>query len=150
MKKVCALLIVLVLAMTVVPATAFTYETLNIEIDGALVDIPEDYGAVMIVDNRTMVPVRFISEILGFSVAWDNQTQIVMFGNYANSVIVRIGANVIENTMTGEVFEMDAAAMLYDNRTYIPIRFFAYAVGMGVSWDEDTQTVGLYNLADGE
>ncbi|WP_109207849.1 stalk domain-containing protein [Moorella sp. Hama-1] len=45
-----------------------------------------------------------------------------------------------------QVKEMDAAPFIENDRTYVPVRYLAYALGMtdnGISWDEKTATVKL-------
>ena len=143
MKKICALLIVLVLMMSVVaiPAVA-EYERLNIAINGETVYIPYEYGAVIIVDNRTMVPVRFVSEFLNFTVYWLESEQMVMFADATHVAIVfQIGGSTL--FIDGRSVVMDVPAMLHDNRSYIPLRFFAEAIGFEVDWNEYTRTVSL-------
>jgi len=47
-----------------------------------------------------------------------------------------------------QVFPMDVAPFIESGRTFVPVRFLAYAVGVpedGVSWDAATRTVRLEN-----
>ena len=46
--------------------------TLQLTID---VPLAGGLGVPVIVNNRTLVPVRYVSEILGATVAWDAETQ---------------------------------------------------------------------------
>jgi hypothetical protein len=140
-KKI--LLVVLVISLVFVSMPAFAVETLNITINGEAVDIPAEYGAVMIYNNRTMVPVRFVSEYLNFTLDWLESDQLVLFANQNHAIVFRIGSSVLLADFGTRTIQMDAPAMMYENRSYIPIRFFAESIGMTVTWDEDTQTVGL-------
>jgi hypothetical protein len=48
----------------------------------------------------------------------------------------------------GEVRQMDVAPFIENGRTFVPVRFLAYAIGVpenGVSWENKTQTVRLEN-----
>lgn len=55
-------------------------------------------------------------------------------------------------TANGKTTEMDARTFIENSRTYVPIRYIAYALGVpesGVVWDEPTKTVQLvrgYNV----
>ena len=147
MKKVLLVVLVFALVFVSVPVLADDdyngFETVNIRINGEVVNIPAEYGAVIIVENRTMVPVRFVSQFLGFEVDWDGDSGTVIFANRTDTVVLRIGLDrLLVNT---ENIQMDVVAMIYDNRTYIPIRFFAESIGFEVDWDEATQTVLLDN-----
>ena len=142
MKKMLLVVLMFTIVLANVPVAAY-YETLNIEINGELVDIPAEYGAVIIVDNRTMVPVRFVSEFLNFEVDWIADIQTVIFGNYAHLIMFQIGSPLLFSLLDDTQVEMDVPAMLHDNRSYIPIRFFAENAGFTVDWDEDGRTVSL-------
>ena len=143
MKKVLLLLLVFSIVFVSVPVFA-EMEILHITIDGELVEIPEGYGAAMIYNDRTMVPVRFVSEFLGFAVDWVESDRLVVFMDLTHAVALQIGSRTLLMLMTNERISMDAPAMIHEDRSYIPIRFFAEAIGMEVTWDEYTRTVGLY------
>jgi hypothetical protein len=56
----------------------------------------------------------------------------------------KIGSNIY--TVNGVAKVMDVAPYIKDGRTYSPMRFIAYALGLnddGIVWDEATQTVTL-------
>lgn len=39
----------------------------------------------------------------------------------------------------------EQSGILYQNSTYVPLRFAAYALGLGVEWDGDSYTVNVAN-----
>jgi len=87
-----------------------------------------------IIQDRTMVPVRFIAEALGADVSWD--------ADALTAVIVLDGTTL--RVPIGELVPgMDVPAMLKDNRTFVPLRFIIEALGCQVEWDEDTGTVEI-------
>ena len=151
MKKVLLLVLVFAMVFAVAPVVAnydyYAYdpdiEILSITIDGEIIDIPEEYGAMIMYNNRTMVPVRFVSEFLNFGVDWIEVDQIVVFRNADYAVMFQIGQYGLILPMSNQRVTMDAPAMIYNNRSYIPVRFFAEAIGMTVEWDEYTRTVYL-------
>jgi len=54
--------------------------------------------------------------------------------------------NTTYSTSDGTVQAMDVAPYVKDNRTYTPVRYLAYALGVpeeGIQWDEATQTVTI-------
>jgi hypothetical protein len=51
-------------------------------------------------------------------------------------------------TVEGRVNDMDAVTFMENNRTYVPIRYLAYSIGVtdsGIDWDRIGQTVTLTN-----
>lgn len=151
----------LAIAMSLGSLSAFATAE-KITINGNGVDIPEDMGMICEKDDRTFVPVRFITEYLGCTVKYDNtnstvQTEDGKTSNFQSTVTITeaktnksfffvIGdKDVFVITPDNASFiSMDTKTFLGDDdRTYVPIRFFAEAMNYNVDWDEETQTVSL-------
>lgn len=97
-----------------------------------------------IAKDRTMVPVRAISEELGYEVEYDTST--VKISRDGKSVILLLDdtAITIEATDAAPVRRfMDVAPYAKDGRTYVPLRFFSEEFGMDVQWDAATRTAIL-------
>lgn len=73
-----------------------TVVKLKIDLKTASVNgVPQEMDvAAMIISERTMIPVRFVSEALGYSVAWDDPTRVVSIttpeSNQENLIITGI------------------------------------------------------------
>jgi len=101
--------------------------------------LPGDLLVVMdvvpvIQDNRTLIPLRFVAEIMGASVYWNVETREV--------TIVRNG-----QTLTFAIGEMasgmDIPAQIMDNRTMVPLRFIAEFFNATVYWDDATRSITI-------
>ncbi|MDD2447044.1 MAG: stalk domain-containing protein [Tissierellia bacterium] len=92
-------------------------------------------------NNRTLVPIRFISEELGAEVSWDdiNRTVLVEKGN--DTVLLRIGSQLVsyDNGLDYEI--SDVTAKIINDRTYVPLRLISNALDIGIDWDDTTRTV---------
>lgn len=143
----------LILAIMLICSGCAAYAAADsIVIDGTLAEIPPEMGKISERDNRTFVPVRFISEFLKYNVWFDANSKAACVGSETSLIYVQNGSNslFIASVETGEVtvVTMDTAAYIdsSDNRTYLPIRFLAEALGYEVGWDEPSQTVTLDKL----
>ena len=83
-------------------------------------------------EDRTMVPLRFLTESLGATVGYNDVTR---------GITVTLGDTVMELTvgettyfLNGEAFEMDCAAEISEDRTFVPVRFVSEALGKSVTW----------------
>ena len=95
-----------------------------------------------IYNGRTMVPVRFISEAFGANVDWNADEWLVTITAASGTVIkLKIGFN--DMSVNGIVTTMDIAATIIDNRTFVPVRFIAEALGLKVGWNEASRTVSF-------
>lgn len=109
-------------------------------------NIPEDYGRAYFdkSTNRVMVPVRYISENLGAKINFYNKINEnkrgILIGSVDGLIELDINSNkakVLDGD-NAEFKELDAPAILYDGRTYVPIRFISETMGMKVDWKNNT------------
>jgi len=96
-------------------------------------------------EERTMIPVRTVAEVLGADeIFWDEEQQRVIIVYEGVSYRLDIGSKTF--LMGGIPREMDVAPLIADDRTMLPLRYMAEAFGFDVAWDEATQTVELTKL----
>ena len=93
----------------------------------------------VIVDGRTLVPIRGVFEALGFEVHWHQETQTVTLTNAPYIVVITVGSPVF--TTNGEEFELDVPAQIINGRTMLPIRAVVESLGMAVMWNQVSDTV---------
>lgn len=130
----------------------------QIVINGEVVTIPEDMGVIREIDDRTFVPLRFVSESFGCTVNYQEttynndgkirlqSTATITDPSKSLSFFVTVGDDKLYTiSSTVHITQMDTKVFVSedDDRMYIPIRFLAEALGYTVSWDEATQTVSL-------
>ncbi|HHY11799.1 MAG TPA: DUF1343 domain-containing protein [Firmicutes bacterium] len=84
-------------------------------------------------NNRTMVPVRAISEAIGAEVDWDPARYQVTIANGESSVKLVIGNPAIE--VNGEKHTMDTVPVIRNNRTMVPLRYVGEFLGVSIGWD---------------
>lgn len=95
--------------------------------------------APYIKDSRTYVPMRYLGEILGAEVVWDDAARTVTLTRGDDVVVFTIGSE--SYTVNGEALAADVAPEIVNDRTMLPARFVAEAFGAVVGWDATTQTV---------
>ena len=83
-------------------------------------------------NDRTQIPIRAVSESLGYNVEYDDENKIVTISDGSTNIKLIIGDRYI--TVNDEAIEMDTSAQLVNDRTYIPIRFVAEALGYTVNY----------------
>jgi len=95
----------------------------------------------IIKDGRTMVPMRAIFEYLGASVSWYEKTRNVVA--YKDNMFIKLKIDSKTAYKNGKSFNLDAAPMIKNGRTLVPVRFVSESLGMNVNWDSETRTVVL-------
>lgn len=135
----CCLLsaLAVVLALANLPAKAEA-GGVKLIIDGKPVvpDVPP-----VIKNNRTLVPLRVISEGLGAQVGWNATTRTVTVWAPGHEISLVIGRSTA--TVDGKSLKLDAPAEIIKNRTFVPLRFIGEALGAEVYWEQNTRTVTI-------
>ena len=88
-------------------------------------------------NNRTMVPLRVISENLGATVNWKD-SKVTITNNKMQITLQPNSNTVIKN---GKKELLDVKPYLKNNRLFVPIRFIAETFGCQVNYQNSTVTV---------
>ena len=117
-------------------ATATKTIILQIGSTAALVDdqaIINDVAPV-IHNDRTLVPIRVITEALGGQVAWNEA---------AKEVALTVNGKEIKMTIGKVLEKYGVAPVIIGGRTFVPVRFVADELGAVTTWDDATKTVTI-------
>ena len=122
-------------------------QEIQVIVNGQKVQFPDQQPFIN-KDNRTLVPVRAPMEAAGAAVTWNDAARQAIVAKGDKTAVFTIGSK--QYTVNGNVQQMDTEAQIAGNRTVFPIRFVAEAIGLTVSWDEKTRTVGIMPSATPE
>ena len=135
-KKFAAVALSALLALNAVPVFA-AGDAVSVKIDGKTIefDVP-----AMIINDRTMVPMRKIFEEFNYVVDWNGNEKFVI-ADGKNSIYMKIGESTMK--VDGVETQMDTPPQIVDGRTLIPLRALAESIGCYVEWNGDTRTVEI-------
>ena len=95
----------------------------------------------LIVNDRTIIPIRAVFEKMGCVVEWisDDSTAIITLGD--TRVEIKQGTNhIIKN---GEYIHSDTSSINYDDRIHVPLRVISEAFGCNVAYDDTTGDITI-------
>ncbi len=98
-------------------------------------------AAPVIKNNRTLVPLRFVSEAFGATLSWDPIFRIIDITLGDSKIRLQIGTKFA--AVNGKKVPLDVAPQLIKNRTMVPIRFVSEALNAEVLWDQNTKTITI-------
>ena len=92
-------------------------------------------------NNRTLVPLRFISEELGAQVEWDqvSGTATIMKDNM--KVLLTVGQTTM--IVDGKTKEMDTKPIMQDGRLFVPVKYIGELLNVEVKWLAKDNTVAI-------
>jgi hypothetical protein len=98
--------------------------------------------APVVMNGRTLVPMRDIFEALGATVQWNAGTRDVTAKRGAKTVWLQIGNRVAQ--VDGNRTPLDQAALLYNGSTMVPLRFVSEALGANVMWNPQRRIASIF------
>ena len=108
----------------------------------------------VIIDGRTLVPVREVFEAMGSAVLWHDDTCQVEIAANGVSVLIKIGdRNTYVNGQLVKISDDQPLPMLIghqpDNlKSMVPIRFIAEQLGYTVTWNDAERSVAISTKID--
>ncbi len=125
------------IALLSYPFKTYAEDPIKIIVNGK--ELQPDVPA-MIIDGRTLVPVRFVAEALGVQVEWDGRTNTAMISSNTTIIKLVIDGQAYKN---GSQLPLDVPAQIINSRTMVPVRFISEAMGLDVQWDGANKTINI-------
>ncbi len=97
--------------------------------------------APYIVEDRTVLPVRAICELLGAKVEWIEATRSVVLRFEGRIVELSIDSKIAK--IDGQEVELNIAPFITSDRTFLGLRDMAEAINMNVEWHNSVRTVSI-------
>ncbi|MBY0116095.1 N-acetylmuramoyl-L-alanine amidase family protein [Paenibacillus xylanexedens] len=145
MKKFGFLVLLFVFGL-VFPGYSHAATDTKIILDGKEIVQPSDTKAE-IINSKVMVPIRVVSENLGYSVEWKQQTQTVTISKDNTAMQMIVGQKTA--TVNGSNVNLDAPPLVKNGTTLVPLRFIGEEMGLKVGWNNTTKTVTLVTQNSG-
>lgn len=137
MKKSGFILMLLIITLISAPIS-FAGGNISVHINGSELAMDEP---PVIVNGRTLIPLRAIFEALNVTPQWDSATKTVSAKTNEIEMKLKIGSQ--DAVVNGKVIKLDTPGTLVNGRTMVPARFIAETLGANVDWDSNTRTVKI-------
>ncbi len=116
-------------------------KVIKLQIGSRIVNVDNEaviYDTAPVIRNdRTLVPIRIVTETLGGKVDWNGVTK---------EVTLHIDGKEIKMTVGKTLEKYGVAPVIIDGRTFVPVRFVADELGATVAWDDATKTVTITKI----
>lgn len=122
-------------------STAEKSKVIKLQIGSRIVNVDNEaviYDTAPVIRNdRTLVPIRIVTETLGGKVDWNGATK---------EVTLHIDGKEIKMTVGKTLEKYGVAPVIIDGRTFVPVRFVADELGATIAWDDATKTVTITKI----
>ena len=97
--------------------------------------------APMLINDRTVLPLRYVGETIGAKVDWFADEQKIVYVKGSKTIELWLGKTTVK--INGKKTEIDTAPLEINGRTLVPVRFVTENMGANVDWEESTQKVTI-------
>lgn len=104
--------------------------------------------APVIVDNRTLVPLRGIFDAMGYEIYWDNLSKSAVLEKNDTKIVATANDNYL--VINDEIIQTDVAPKIINNSLMIPLRAIADLTDASVNWNQETKTISVIYKSDEE
>lgn len=148
-----ALVMAMVITFAAMPTAVFAasgFEKIVLKINSEDVTIdgksrkldPENPGTKpAIVNDRTLLPVACIGDIIGVKTSWNEALKKVTITSGTDKIEMVIGSKTA--TVNGKKEVMDVAPSIINSRTMLPISEVTKFLGLNIGWDSKTRQVTI-------
>jgi len=99
--------------------------------------------APVVINGRTMVPIRFISEAFGAKVDWDGTTRAVTINLLGNTIVLKIDSSTATVNNNPVYLDSPATIVKATGRTVVPVRFISETFGADIAWNATEKSVTI-------
>ncbi len=127
---------------------------ITVQLNGQYINFEDENGNIVnpeMMNNRTMVPMRKIFEVVGAEIEWNGEERKITATT--DTKIIKLQIDNVEavlidiETNTEEKITLDAAPVILNNRTMVPVRFIAESLEKQVGWDNENRCVVIIDYA---
>ncbi|MEA4988133.1 MAG: copper amine oxidase N-terminal domain-containing protein [Anaerovorax sp.] len=112
-------------------------------VNGGFVPYPD----IKVVNGRTLVPLRTVSELLDAQVDWNEKNKTIAITGV--DIKIHLTINSTKADINDVVKTLDAPPFISDGKTYVPVRFIAEALSADVGYVSNLNADSALEASDG-
>ncbi len=96
------------------------------------------------INGRLLVPAVDLVEKMGATIEWKSVTSsVVIYSNTQDNKVILFKIGQKAAVVNGVEVILDAAPIIYNKKTYVPLSFVSECLGAKVKWDSKIKTVSI-------
>ncbi len=154
------LVIVILFAASLFTAPISTDRVIRMYVDGTEIVFNADMGYPIISNSRTLVPIRIISDYMGYTTDWSESTwnqgirkvwvkgEDISIELDVDKIYAKVNGKTVpvdpRRDANGVVTASDTKVILHNGRTYVPVTFIAENMGATVTFKQSGDVFLVY------
>ena len=116
---------------------------INVSVNGEYINFENQ--APVIVEGRTLIPLRGVFEKLGYSVEWEANTKTAVLENGYKTIRVQANSDTLSVDNTSK--PLDVPAQIINSSMMLPLRAISENMDLYVEWEANTKTASISDTA---
>lgn len=114
----------------------------NVKIFDQYIDFSNINQWPFIENNRTMVPLKAVFDVLNCDIQWDESSKTVVVEHGTSKITIYADSQTAY--INDEAKSLDVPAKIVNSRIVVPLRFISEAIERTIIWDNTENTVLIY------
>lgn len=131
------------LTVSALAVSAASTKDITVKVNDTVIRFPDQKPIIQ--NERTLVPIRFVAEALGYDVDWNEQDNTAVIDD--GKIVLYIGTNKAK--INGKSVTLDVASTVVRDRTMVPLRVIAETLDCSVDWIGETKTILINQKKNG-
>ena len=131
------------LTVSALAVSAASTTNITVKVNDTVIRFPDQKPIIQ--NERTLVPIRFVAEALGYDVDWNEKDNTAVIDD--GKIVLYIGTNKAK--INGKSVTLDVASTVVRDRTMVPLRVIAETLDCSVDWIGETKTVLINQKKNG-
>lgn len=139
MRKIVIILFVAIAVFTT--GMSKPEEAIHININGQVLN---DIPSPIIVNNTILIPIRAVSYLGVYEVNWNKTMRTITVDHTATKESLKLTIGKTTALKNNQSIQLTTAPAVYQNTTYVPLRFIGEAFGATVVWNHEERGVAIF------
>ena len=131
------------LTVSALAVSAASTKDITVKVNDTVIRFPDQKPIIQ--NERTLVPIRFVAEALGYDVDWNEKDNTAVIDD--GKIVLYIGTNKAK--INGKSVTLDVASTVVRDRTMVPLRVIAETLDCSVDWIGETKTILINQKKNG-
>ena len=115
----------------------------NVSVDSAPLTVSSGEVPPLVIDSRTLVPVKLVTEKLGAQISWNAKTEEVTIKKSDKTIVLKINSSTAKVNGKSKTLPDKVSPIIVNSRTMVPLKFIADEFSLTVNYNAANNSTNL-------
>ena len=115
----------------------------NVSVDSSPLTVSSGEVPPLVIDSRTLVPVKLVTEKLGAQISWNAKTEEVTIKKSDKTIVLKINSSTAKVNGKSKTLPDKVSPIIVNSRTMVPLKFIADEFSLTVNYNAANNSTNL-------